>query len=240
MELIKKSGVPIAAPSANKFGHVSPTKPQHVLKDFEHNDVLIIDGGPCSFGIESTVLKIVHEKSKQYLLLILRKGGVSQESLQKTISEPTIFKDLILRVESKAHVPRPSHNEPESTAPQEAPGMLLKHYSPHVDTYIVDDARLSPVPLAQCGLIDFGKRHSAHKEEMKWYKDLSEKGDIKEAICNIYEFLRQAEVQEEVKAILLVNMKAEDVMDKIQLHKEHLEALYDRMYRSAAGKIIDK
>jgi len=59
INLIQKSGVPIAAPSANKFGHVSPTKADHVYKDFhKDSDVLIIDGGCCNFGIESTVLKL--------------------------------------------------------------------------------------------------------------------------------------------------------------------------------------
>ena len=57
--LIEKAGVPVAAPSANKFGHVSPTKAEHVYKDFhKDSDVLIIDGGCCNFGIESTVLKL--------------------------------------------------------------------------------------------------------------------------------------------------------------------------------------
>ena len=57
--LIHKSGLPIAAPSANKFGHVSPTKAEHVYNDFhKDSEVLIIDGGICNFGIESTVLKL--------------------------------------------------------------------------------------------------------------------------------------------------------------------------------------
>lgn len=57
--LIEAAGVPVAAPSANKFGHVSPTKPEHVYKDFHKDtDVLIIDGGSCDFGIESTVVKL--------------------------------------------------------------------------------------------------------------------------------------------------------------------------------------
>ena len=91
-DLIRTASVPVAAPSANKFGHVSPTKAEHVYKDFHKDtDVLIIDGGECSFGIESTVLKLMkvalssdeEQKSSQeaeeakYKLLIIRKGGVS-------------------------------------------------------------------------------------------------------------------------------------------------------------------
>jgi tRNA A37 threonylcarbamoyladenosine synthetase subunit TsaC/SUA5/YrdC len=60
--LIKTSGLPIAAPSANKFGHVSPTKAEHVYNDFHlDSEVYIVDGGQCSFGIESTVLKISYD-----------------------------------------------------------------------------------------------------------------------------------------------------------------------------------
>jgi len=59
LELLKSSGLPVAAPSANKFGHVSPTKAEHVYNDFHiDSEVLIIDGGSCSIGIESTVVKI--------------------------------------------------------------------------------------------------------------------------------------------------------------------------------------
>ena len=59
LDLIKTSGLPLAAPSANKFGHVSPSKAEHVFSDFhKDSEVYIIDGGACSFGIESTVLKI--------------------------------------------------------------------------------------------------------------------------------------------------------------------------------------
>ena len=59
LDLLRQANVPVAAPSANKFGHVSPTKAEHVYKDFHKDtDVLIIDGGECAFGIESTVLKL--------------------------------------------------------------------------------------------------------------------------------------------------------------------------------------
>lgn len=78
LALLKESGLPIAAPSANKFGHVSPTKAEHVYNDFhKDSEVLIIDGGSCSFGIESTVAKITDSE-----LIIFRKGGISLQNLQ--------------------------------------------------------------------------------------------------------------------------------------------------------------
>ena len=89
LDLIKSSGLPLAAPSANKFGHVSPSKAEHVYSDFhKDSEVLIIDGGACSFGIESTVLKISYsQESQKYSLLVLRRGGVSEQSLQLAIED---------------------------------------------------------------------------------------------------------------------------------------------------------
>ena len=86
MDLLRQSNVPVAAPSANKFGHVSPSKAEHVYKDFHKDtDVVIIDGGECSFGIESTVVKleaIVEENGEaRFKLLIIRKGGISIQML---------------------------------------------------------------------------------------------------------------------------------------------------------------
>ena len=90
--LIEKAGVPVAAPSANKFGHVSPTKAEHVYNDFhKDSDVLIIDGGCCNFGIESTVLKLqtapAGSEMIEFELVIIRKGGVSINSLQHVIAD---------------------------------------------------------------------------------------------------------------------------------------------------------
>jgi len=83
LNLLKTSGLPIAAPSANKFGHVSPSKAEHVYNDFYHDsEVAILDGGACSFGIESTVLKLSELPEigeNHFELCILRKGGVSEK-----------------------------------------------------------------------------------------------------------------------------------------------------------------
>jgi tRNA threonylcarbamoyl adenosine modification protein (Sua5/YciO/YrdC/YwlC family) len=88
LELIRESKLPIAAPSANKFGHVSPSKAEHVYNDFhKDSEVTILDGGPCSFGIESTVLKINQQPQalNEFELLILRKGGVSEKALYESM-----------------------------------------------------------------------------------------------------------------------------------------------------------
>merc|ERR1712151_865367 len=78
-QLISAAGVPLAAPSANRFGHISPTTAEHVLEDLGHVDGLrILDGGPCGIGIESTVLKLDLPCQQ---VVVLRKGGVTKETL---------------------------------------------------------------------------------------------------------------------------------------------------------------
>ena len=83
LELMRESQLPLAAPSANKFGHVSPSRAEHVYNDFYlDSEVAILDGGACDFGIESTVLKLSYCPDSDLVnLLILRKGGVSQQAL---------------------------------------------------------------------------------------------------------------------------------------------------------------
>ena len=105
LELLRESGLPIAAPSANKFGHVSPTKAEHVYNDFHlDSEVSILDGGPCTFGIESTVLKIVDlEPEDSFELLILRKGGVSEKALQDVVNDTDFGIKLNINIISKKH-----------------------------------------------------------------------------------------------------------------------------------------
>lgn len=114
LELLKAANVPVAAPSANKFGHVSPSKAQHVYDDFhKDSEVTILDGGSCSFGIESTVMKIedfeleqdaASEDFKQGAnLLILRRGGVSAQALQQFADECEPLQKYKITITAKKH-----------------------------------------------------------------------------------------------------------------------------------------
>lgn len=83
LDLISKVGVPLAAPSANKFGRTSPTTADHVRIEFKAEGVFVLDGGPCQVGIESTVLQILPQSIPQ--LAILRKGSVSQRAITEAL-----------------------------------------------------------------------------------------------------------------------------------------------------------
>ena len=115
--LIQKSGVPIAAPSANRSGRPSPTTAKHVLEDMDGRIPLILDGGPCRYGVESTVLSLTGEPT------ILRPGAVTREMLEAVIG-PVRLSDSILNPLKDGEIAA-------------SPGMKYKHYAPDAEVYVV-------------------------------------------------------------------------------------------------------
>lgn len=126
LELISKSNCPIAAPSANKFGRISPTTAEHVRKQLKNVDY-ILDGGKTTVGIESTIIKLTESGFQ-----ILRNGIITQEELEKII-------------------PFDSHSEIEKLS---APGMLKSHYSPKKRFLIANTANTKS-DKSRAGLISF-------------------------------------------------------------------------------------
>lgn len=109
LALIRAAGVPLAAPSANLFGRISPTTAAHVREQLGDAVAVVLDGGPCRVGIESTVLL------PDPTPIILRPGGVTRERLEEILGEPVAVADRAVRAAS---------------LPQQAPGMLPSHYAP--------------------------------------------------------------------------------------------------------------
>ncbi|MCC7449879.1 MAG: threonylcarbamoyl-AMP synthase [Anaerolineae bacterium] len=112
LALIKAAGVPIAAPSANRFAHTSPTTAQHVFDDLSGNVPLILDGGPTTVGVESTIVDLSGDHPR-----LLRPGGTPLDALRRFAPEVEAVARYV-KLEDGA-VP--------------APGMLLKHYSPRAE-----------------------------------------------------------------------------------------------------------
>ena len=100
------AGVPVAGPSANKSGQLSPTEARHVANGFGDEVALVLDGGPCVVGLESTVLDLSTETPT-----LLRAGGVTHEALEEVISAPVAVAGV------------------DDTAPK-SPGMMSRHYAP--------------------------------------------------------------------------------------------------------------
>ncbi len=106
LDLIRKSGVPIVAPSANKYQSISPTTAQHVADGLGNRVDMILDGGACSVGVESTILDLTGTKT-----VMLRAGGTPKEDIEEFLGEEVLI----------------SAGNPELPS---APGQLLRHYAP--------------------------------------------------------------------------------------------------------------
>jgi L-threonylcarbamoyladenylate synthase len=140
---------PIAAPSANRFGRISPTSASAVSKELDGRIPLIIDGGACSEGLESTIISITPREGKKPLFSLLRAGPVSKEDLQP-----------YGRVEKV--------KEPVGNAPQ-APGQLASHYAPRTPLLMFDKPEdFVPEEGKRYGLISY------REEEKDGYLNLHE------------------------------------------------------------------
>ncbi len=122
LELIRRSGCLIAAPSANTSGRPSPTEAQHVAEDLSGKIAMILDGGPVGIGIESTIIDLTEEKP-----MILRPGYITPEMLSEVLQEEVVIDPGIIAA--------------DDTRKPKAPGMKYKHYAPKAEMTIVDGAQ---------------------------------------------------------------------------------------------------
>jgi len=132
LELLRKYDRPLAGPSANKSSHVSPTTAQHVRDELGDAVDLILDGGACDVGIESTVLDLSGE-----IPTILRPGAITREQIAEVIG----------RVEMK-------HVVAEATTPAIAPGQHAKHYAPRAPAYRFEQEQRARLDLAGAVVLD--------------------------------------------------------------------------------------
>lgn len=154
LELIRRAGVPVAAPSANRFSQISPTTAEHVQQGLGDDIELILDGGPTQVGIESTVVSLWRDPP-----LILRPGMISQTDLESATG---------LRFEHETDLPKIV----------ESPGMHPRHYAPHTPFYLLDLGAMAPEgrgkiiempsdPQAFAARL-YGELHAVDKEGWDW------------------------------------------------------------------------
>ena len=122
--LISVSGVPVAAPSANRFGHTSPTTAEHVLADLEGRIDAVLDAGGCAVGVESTVLDPTLDPA-----IIYRPGGVTLAQLREVLGEVAVAERTLSCLASLENVP------PEAL---ESPGLGIRHYAPRARLMLVE------------------------------------------------------------------------------------------------------
>ena len=130
-ELIRAAGVPVAAPSANRFGRTSPTTAAHVLEDLDGRIDAVLDGGATRVGVESTVIGPGEDGG----WVVYRPGGVSLEELQAVAGIGMM------------HVFRPAANAGETPQSLPSPGVGIRHYAPHARLVLVSESSSQKGPL---------------------------------------------------------------------------------------------
>jgi len=184
-EIVSALNRPLAAPSANRFGRVSPTTGQHVLDELDGRIPLIVDGGATEHGIESTIVRIVDD-----VIEVLRRGPISEGMLQ----------------------PFGEVHERTSASVIKAPGQLPTHYAPNTRLALVDDLKNFSTPNGKrVGALFFrspggvgepGPRSATVAtgalREVKNFaavRHLSESGNLREAAANLFRMLRELDVE---------------------------------------------
>lgn len=169
LQLLSSLDFPLAAPSANPFGYVSPTTALHVVAQLQNKVDYILDGGICEVGIESTIVGFENDKVTVYRL-----GGIAIEDIEKVVD----------KLEIKINY---------SSNPQ-APGMLNSHYAPVKPLFIDDiEAFIRINPTKRIGAISFSK---AYHLENKYLKVLSPSSDLKEAAHNLFAAIRELDASD--------------------------------------------
>jgi L-threonylcarbamoyladenylate synthase len=166
-EIVRELDQPLAAPSANRFGRVSPTRPQHVLDELDGRIPLIIDAGPTEHGIESTIVTVREDS-----IGVLRRGPITAEQLSG-----------FARIDIVAAAKKVS-----------APGQFPSHYAPKTPLRLIDNAEtFPPEKNRRVGLLAWDPRRTGDRRSLKFaaIRRLSEKQDLGEAAANLFRYLRE-------------------------------------------------
>lgn len=189
LSLLKNAAVPLAAPSANKSGSLSPTSPAHVHDSLGGKVDMILAAGASSVGLESTVLDLSGEEP-----VVLRPGGVSAEDLSEVLGVEVRYAD--------GDVDKPK-----------SPGLLLKHYAPNTKV------RLNAVDVDEGeALLAFGSLKFMGLKQGGFAKDLpevrlcnlSDRGDLHEAAANLFAMLKELD-KSNAKAIAVMSIPDEGI-----------------------------
>jgi L-threonylcarbamoyladenylate synthase len=165
LQLLQQLDFPLAAPSANPFGYISPTSAAHVYDQLNGKIPYILDGGACDIGVESTIVGFENDQ-----VIVYRLGGLSLEELESVADNVIVMTN-------------------ESSNPK-APGLLKSHYAPKTSFRIVDKSELSQMyEHNNFAMICFDECFPEIDKERQYL--LSEKGDLDEAAKNLFAVMRQ-------------------------------------------------
>ena len=166
LSLLKQLSFPLAAPSANPYNRISPTSSDHVKAYFENTLSMVLEGGECKNGIESTIIGFENNEA-----ILYRLGGISVEDIEKIIGK--------IQIRNKS-----------DTTPN-APGMLAKHYAPKTKMFLLDDVDkfIENNKSKKIGILKF--KENLNTASVEHIEILSKSGDLKEAASKLYSTLHK-------------------------------------------------
>ena len=175
-EIIRLSGVPIAAPSANISGKPSTTTAGHVLHDHDGRIAAVVDGGPCRVGVESTIVDLTEERPR-----LLRPGGVTPEELLALLGDLVVDKAVTAQIDKDAVV--------------KAPGMKYRHYAPSEPVVIVSGSREKAAKYIRRHFVP-GDRVLCFQEELPLYEGCNplsygQEADVNTLSAGLFAALRE-------------------------------------------------
>ena len=169
-QLAEKCAFPLAAPSANPFGYVSPTKAEHVKEQMEDKLDWILDGGSCERGIESTILSLTDPQHPT----LLRHGSISAEELEAVLG-------------SKVQVPDTLAADKGQNLP--SPGLMKRHYSPNTPVTLFEGH--TPEASASSAIVFLNSASCSKTHHFA----LSKEGELEEVARNLYHLLQELDSQ---------------------------------------------
>ncbi|MBL7890585.1 MAG: threonylcarbamoyl-AMP synthase [Bacteroidia bacterium] len=185
LDLLQQLDFPLAAPSANPYGSISPTSAAHVEHYFKEQLEVILDGGECERGVESTIIGFLNDQP-----ILYRHGSIALEEIENNIG----------RVQIQNH----------STDQPEAPGMQKRHYAPNTESYLTNNIEdlIRTLPYKKLGVLSF--KNSIQHENVIHQIILSKNGDYSEAAKNLFSALHQLD-QLNLDAIIAERLPNEDL-----------------------------
>ena len=212
-QIIRLSGVPIAAPSANLSGKPSTTTAQHVLHDHDGNIGAIVDGGPCRVGVESTIVDLTEARPR-----LLRPGGITPEQLTAVLGDLVVDKAVTAQIDKDAVV--------------KAPGMKYRHYAPAEPVVIVAGSREKAARYIHDHFTP-GDRVLCFDEELPLYADCAplsygKESDVNTLSAGLFAALRE-----------LDDARIHQVYARCPVGDGVAYAVQNRLKKAAAFHIVD-
>lgn len=211
--IIRLSGVPIAAPSANLSGKPSTTSAEHVLHDHDGRIAAVVDGGRCRVGVESTIVDLTEERPR-----LLRPGGITPEQLISVLGDLVVDKAVTAQIDKDAVV--------------KAPGMKYRHYAPQEPVAIVAGSREKAAQYIHRHFVP-GDRVLCFEEELPLYADCAplaygREEDVGSLSAGLFDALRQ-----------LDDPQIHQVYARCPVGTGLAFAVQNRLKKAAAFRIID-